>query len=622
MRERVAQLVGPRGEGADRRHLPRLLRAGAARARGAPWACRRSSRSATRPTSSSAVKAAMRELRVHETTMHPSAVLARMSLAKNRHGDAGGVPREAAPAAATSSSGSVWQRYQEFLGRTRVARLRRPAAGDGAAAARARGGARALPEALPPHPGRRVPGHEPPAVRDRPPDRRASTATCAWWATTTSRSTAGAAPTSEDPGLPPDFDGRQGRAPADELPLDAADPDAANTVIRKNSSRHEKALESARGHGEPVRVRAPQGRDHGGAVRGGGDAQAPPRSRRREPKRLRHPLPHAGAVPAVRGASCARTGCPTWWSAACRSSTARRCATCRVPEAGGEPARRDVAPARHQHARRAAWARRRSTASSSSRPSTASPPREAFERADEIEGVTPQAVAGYRQAARRGRRLRPGGGDGPSWCPQLERFLETIDYRAEVTRTLSRSAAARGALGRRVVEVLNFAENHVRRAAKPSLHEFLRGAGAVQRRRAGRQDREDRATRVTLMTLHAAKGLEFPHVFLVGIEEGILPHARAVAEDGVEEERRLAYVGITRAMTNAHDHLGLGARALRPQGELDAVPLHLRGPGRGDADRLGGHRGHRDRGGGGRAAWQGPREEEGGREEGAREAGS
>jgi ATP-dependent DNA helicase Rep len=75
---------------------------------------------------------------------------------------------------------------------------------------------------------------------------------------------------------------------------------------------------------------------------------------------------------------------------------------------------------------------------------------------------------------------------------------------------------------------------------------------------------------VTLSTLHAAKGLEFPHVFLVGLEEGILPHREAVEAGNVDEERRLMYVGLTRAQQTLH--LSYCRTRKRAGEKVDCVP--------------------------------------------------
>jgi superfamily I DNA/RNA helicase len=90
------------------------------------------------------------------------------------------------------------------------------------------------------------------------------------------------------------------------------------------------------------------------------------------------------------------------------------------------------------------------------------------------------------------------------------------------------------------------AEIHSRRGNKASLSSFLEDLTL-----SAQDEIEERSEtgedKVTLMTLHSAKGLEFGEVYLVGVEEGLLPHSRSVVDGTVEEERRLAYVGITRA---------------------------------------------------------------------------
>ena len=93
-----------------------------------------------------------------------------------------------------------------------------------------------------------------------------------------------------------------------------------------------------------------------------------------------------------------------------------------------------------------------------------------------------------------------------------------------------------------------------------------------------REEEESADDKVQLLTLHAAKGLEFPHVFMIGMEEDILPHRNSVEGDQIEEERRLAYVGITRAqrtltMTCARQRTQFGEKSTTtPSRFVDELP--------------------------------------------------
>ncbi len=127
----------------------------------------------------------------------------------------------------------------------------------------------------------------------------------------------------------------------------------------------------------------------------------------------------------------------------------------------------------------------------------------------------------------------------------IERVLEATGYSATLAREDSQESQDRL---ENLAELLSAAADYETREEAPSLTGFLDRAALISD---ADQIRDDAP--VVLMTLHSAKGLEFPSVFLVGLEEGLVPHSRSLASrDALEEERRLCYVGMTRAMERLH----------------------------------------------------------------------
>jgi DNA helicase-2/ATP-dependent DNA helicase PcrA len=124
----------------------------------------------------------------------------------------------------------------------------------------------------------------------------------------------------------------------------------------------------------------------------------------------------------------------------------------------------------------------------------------------------------------------------------VERTLERSGYveALEAERTIE----ARGRI-ENLEELVGVAHEFESSAEEPSLSTFLQEVSLYSDQDALRGAEE--GGQATLMTLHNAKGLEFRAVFMIGVEEGIFPHARSVEEGGLEEERRLCYVGMTRA---------------------------------------------------------------------------
>src|SRR5256714_502025 len=156
----------------------------------------------------------------------------------------------------------------------------------------------------------------------------------------------------------------------------------------------------------------------------------------------------------------------------------------------------------------------------------------------------------------------------------VERTLERSGYleALEAERTIE----AQGRI-ENLQELVGVAREYQENADEPSLSHFLQEISLYSDQDAI----QEQESLVTLMTLHNAKGLEFRAVYLIGMEEGIFPHARSIEEQGIEEERRLCYVGMTRAkeqlaLTHASSRSLWGSRGYNlPSRFLDELPHNV-----------------------------------------------
>src|ERR671919_88272 len=167
---------------------------------------------------------------------------------------------------------------------------------------------------------------------------------------------------------------------------------------------------------------------------------------------------------------------------------------------------------------------------------------DAFERAEEAEGISKRALGGILEAGRIFDRIRQAARDKTPVSEIVELAWDITGYMDELKadrtfESLSRQENLRELQGVAREYDEGFSEEH-------SLVDFLERIALIT----DTDEVEGEESGVTFMTLHNAKGLEFPVVFIVGMEEGVFPHIRSIGDpDQLEEERRLCYVGITRA---------------------------------------------------------------------------